>query len=401
MNTETKLIKNKLGLLKLAEELGNVSQACKYLGYSRDTFYRYKELFEEGGEMGLQEISRRKPIIKNRIELEIEKRVVAFATENPAFGQVRASNELKKEGVFISPAGVRCVWLRNDLETFKKRLKALEAKAAQEGLILTEAQVVALEKAKEEKVAKGEIETYHPGYLGAQDTYYVGNIKGVGRIYQQTFIDTYAKVATVKLYDRKVALVAADMLNDRVLPMYDQYGIPLMRVLTDRGTEYCGAREHHEYQLYLAIEDVEHTKTKAKSPQTNGICERFHRTMQEEFYATAFRKKIYSTIEELQVDVDIWLDYYNNHRPHSGKYCYGKTPMQTWKDSIHLTKEKMLETLNQNFVSLPSSDEVEAGSAGEQPARNNPIGWNGRGGEITPSYQSVIPNHYVLEKPNS
>lgn len=181
-----------------------------------------------------------------------------------------------------------------------------------------------MEKAKEEKVAKGEIETYHPGYLGAQDTYYVGNIKGVGRIYQQTFIDTYTKVATVKLYDRKVALVAADMLNDRVLPLYDQYGIPLMRVLTDRGTEYCGAREHHEYQLYLAIEDIDHTKTKARSPQTSGICERFHRTMQEEFYATAFRKKIYRTIEELQNDVDIWLKYYNNERPHSGKYCYGK-----------------------------------------------------------------------------
>ena len=238
MNSETKLIKNKLGLLKLAEELGNVSQACKYLGYSRDTFYRYRELVETGGELALKEISRRKPIIKNRIEQEIEDRVVAFATDKPAFGQVRVSNELKKEGVFVSPSGVRCIWLRNDLETFRKRLKALEAKVAQEGIVLTESQVVALEKAKEEKVAKGEIETYHPGYLGAQDTYYVGNIKGVGRIYQQTFIDTYTKVATVKLYDRKVALVAADMLNDRVLPLYDQYGIPLMRVLTDRGTEY-------------------------------------------------------------------------------------------------------------------------------------------------------------------
>lgn len=397
MNTESKLIKSKLGLLQLAEQLGNVSTACKYLGYSRDTFYRYKELFEEGGEVGLKELSRKKPNVKNRIAAEIEERVVAFAIENPALGQTRVSNELKKEGIFVSPAGVRCVWLRHDLETFKKRLKALEAKVAQDGYILTEAQVVALEKAKEEKQAHGEIETYHPGYLGAQDTYYVGYIKGVGKIYQQTYIDTYAKVATAKLYDRKIALVAADTLNDRVIPLYDRYGIPLMRILTDRGTEYCGAREHHEYQLYLAIEDIDHSKTKAKSPQTNGICERFHRTMQDEFYATAFRKKIYNSIEELQTDVDVWLDYYNNHRPHSGKYCFGKTPMQTWNDSLHLAKEKLLSNQFQNVVSLSVSDEMETGSGGDQPARDNLTDWNGQKGQISPSFPLIIPRVNALE----
>jgi transposase InsO family protein len=397
MNTESKLIKSKLGLLQLAEQLGNVSTACKYLGYSRDTFYRYKELFEQGGEIGLKELSRRKPNVKNRIAGEIEERVVSFAVENPAFGQTRVSNELKKEGVFVSPAGVRCVWLRHDLETFRKRLKALEAKVAQEGYILTEAQVVALEKAKEEKQAHGEIETYHPGYLGAQDTYYVGYIKGVGKIYQQTFIDTYAKVATAKLYDRKIALVAADTLNDRVIPLYDKYGIPLMRILTDRGTEFCGAREHHEYQLYLAIEDIDHTKTKAKSPQTNGICERFHRTMQDEFYATAFRKKIYHSIEELQADVDTWLGYYNNERPHSGKYCYGKTPMQTWNDSLHLAKEKLLTNHFQNVISLPMSDETEPGSGGDQPARDNLTDWNGQKGQFSPSFPFIIPKVNALE----
>ena len=345
MNTQVKVIKAKVGLLNLAQQLGNVSQACKIFGYSRDSFYRFKELYDSGGELALQEVSRRKPNIKNRIEEDIEKAVVDLAIEQPALGQLRASNELKKKGVFISQSGVRCVWLRNNLETFQKRLKALEQKSAQEGLVLSESQLSALEKAKEEKQAFGEIETHHPGYLGAQDTYYVGTIKGVGRIYQQTFIDTYTKVAFAKVYDRKNALVAADMLNDRVLPFFEEQGIPLLRVLTDRGTEFCGAREHHEYQLYLALEDVDHSRTKAKHPQTNGICERFHRTIQDEFYAVAFRKKVYESMEQLQQDLDGWMEQYNRERTHTGKYCYGRTPMHTFLESLPLAKEKMLSEL--------------------------------------------------------
>ncbi len=129
---------------------------------------------------------------------------------------------------------MRSVWLRHDLETFKKRLKALEAKVAQEGVILTESQLAALEKAKQDKEAHGEIESEHPGYLGSQDTYYVGSIKGVGRIYQQTFIDTYSRVAQVKLYTEKTAITAADVLNDRVVPFFEEQGIRLQRILTDR-----------------------------------------------------------------------------------------------------------------------------------------------------------------------
>ncbi|WP_433900456.1 IS481 family transposase [Sphingobacterium puteale] len=354
MTTQEKIIKNKLGVLELAQHLGNVSRACKVMGYSRDSFYRFKELYDQGGELALQELSRRKPILKNRVEEHIEKAVVDLAIDQPALGQLRVSNELKKQGILISPGGVRSIWMRHDLQTFKLRLKALEAKSAQEGIVLTEAQLIVLEKAKEEKKAHGEIETYHPGYLGAQDTYYVGNIKGVGHIYQQTFIDTYSKVAFTKLYDRKNALVAADILNDQVVPFFEQHDIRLLRILTDRGTEYCGVRDQHEYQLYLAIEDIDHTKTKAKSPQTNGICERFHRTIQDEFYAVAFRKKVYRSIQELQNDLDRWMAYYNQDRTHTGKYCFGKTPMQTFDDTIHLAKQKMLETLKEDqLVTYP------------------------------------------------
>jgi transposase InsO family protein len=181
-----------------------------------------------------------------------------------------------------------------------------------------------------------------PGYCGAQDTFYVGTLKGVGRVYQQTFIDTYAKVAFAKLYDRKTPITAADLLNDRVVPFYDEHDIRLSRVLTDRGTEYCGSPERHEYELYLAVEDVDHTRTKTKSPQTNGICERFHRTVLDEFYRVAFRKKIYRGIDELQADLDLWLAEYNERRTHEGRWCYGKTPMQTFLDALPLAKEKLM-----------------------------------------------------------
>lgn len=397
MTTTHKLIQPKMGLLKLAEKLGNVSEACKVLGYSRDSFYRFQKLYEEGGELALKEISRSKPLLKNRIEKEIEDVVVAYAVEQPAYGQQRASNELRKKGTIVAPSTIRCIWLRHDLETFQKRLKALEAKVAQDGLILTEAQVAALERKKEEEQSKGEIETHHPGYLGAQDTYYVGYIKGVGKIYQQTFIDTYSRVAFAKVYDRKNALVAADMLNDKVLPFYQQQSIDLLRILTDRGTEYCGAREHHEYQLYLTIEDIDHTKIKAKSPQTNGICERFHRTMQEEFYSIAFRKKMYNSLEEMQKDIDQWLQLYNKERAHSGRYCFGKTPMQTFIDSKELAKAKDVNNLFGQNNNFKLSDEAEVSSAEEQLTRNSLNDGNDKAVEKHPT--AFVPKSFLSQIP--
>ena len=326
----------------LARELDNVSKACQIMGMSRDTFYRYRAAVEEGGIESLIDKDRRKPNLKNRVDEATEQTVLQYALDYPAHGQLRTSNELRKLGVFVSPSGVRSIWLRHNLAHFKARLTALEHKVAQEGLILTEAQVQALERKKHDDAACGEIETAHAGYLGSQDTFYVGTIKGVGRIYQQTFVDTYSKVAFAKLYTTKTPITAADLLNDRVLPFFEEHGLPMLRILTDRGTEFCGAVERHDYELYLAVNDIEHSKTKAQSPQTNGICERFHKTILQEFYQITFRKKLYTNLEMLQSDLEGWLYYYNNERTHQGKMCCGRTPIATMEDSKIIWQEKMI-----------------------------------------------------------
>jgi transposase InsO family protein len=344
MTTQEKLIKRKLSILELAEFLNNVSKACKINGVSRQHFYDIKKAYEEHGIEGLKEKTRRKPCLKNRVAPEVEEAVVTMAIEYPAYGQMRASNELRKRGILVSGGGVRSIWLRHNLETFKKRLKALEEKSAREGIVYTEAQLSALESAKRERESDpDEIETQHPGYLISQDAFYVGYLKGVGRIYQQSVVDTYSSVAFAKLYTAKVPITAADILNDRVLPFFDEQNIPVLRVLTDRGTEYCGSPDKHPYQLYLQLNEIEHTKTRVKSPQSNGICERFHQTVLNEFYRVAFRKKIYSDIETLQKDLDEYIDTYNNDRTHQGKRCQGRTPRETFMESKNLFSEKNLE----------------------------------------------------------
>jgi transposase InsO family protein len=315
------------------------------MGVSRDTFYRYQELVAQGGVEALIDKSRRSPNLKNRVDEAIEKAVKAYAVEFSAHGQHRTSNELRKQGLFVSGSGVRSIWLRHDLENFKKRLKALEKKVAAEGLILTDTQIAALEKKQQDDEVCGEIETAHPGYLGSQDTFYVGNLKGVGRIYQQTYVDTYSKVAHCKLSTTKTPITAADLLNDKVLPFYEANQLPVLRILTDRGTEYCGKVEQHDYQLYLAINDIDHTKAKARHPQTNGICERFHKTILQEFYQITFRKKLYSDLLELQKDLDEWLIYYNNDRTHQGKMCNGRTPMDTLLDGKRIWAQKNLNQI--------------------------------------------------------
>lgn len=347
MTQDQYIIQRKLSVIDLAKTLGNISEACRKLGVSRQHYYDIKTALKEDGVEGLLEKSRREPRVRNRIGSEIEQKLLDYSLENPTHGQNRTSNEFLKLGIKISPFGVRSVWKRNGLTTEKERLARLEKHSAESGKILTESQVQALEQAKIEKEACGQIESFHPGFLVGQDTLYVGYIKGVGKIYQQTGIDTFSNVGFAKVYSDKTPIPAADLLNDKVLPFFDEYGLSVLRMLTDRGTEYCGVSESHPYQLYLHLNEIEHSKTKTKSPQTNGCTEKLNQTILNEFYKVAFRKKLYRSLDELQKDLDEFMYRYNNERSNSGRRCDGRTPMQTFKDGIPLyhqyVNEKAME----------------------------------------------------------
>ena len=339
MNTSQYIIDRKVNMIELAEKLGNISEACRKLGISRQHFYDIKKALDEDGYEGLMAKSRSKPNLGNRVNPELEQLVLDYSLELPTHGQVRVSNELKQKGILLSPAGIRCIWLRHSLQTIPLRLKRLEKYAAEEKNILTENQVQALEQAKEQKEAHGEIETFHPGFLIGQDTFYVGYIKGVGKIYQQTGIDTYSNLGFAKIYSQKIALTAADFLNDKILPFFDQYETKVLRMLTDRGSEYCGNKATHPYKLFLHLNDIEHSKTKARHPQTNGATEKLNQTILNEFYKVAFRKKVYRSIEEIQNDLDAFMKGYNEQRTNQGRYCQGRTPMQTFLDSLPLCEQ--------------------------------------------------------------
>lgn len=337
------IINRKLNILELGATLGNISAACRKLGISRQHYYDIKDAIAEEGLEGLLEKSRSMPRIGNRVAPEIEEKVLEYSLENPTHGQVRAANELGKQGVVISAGGVRGVWLRHGLETKGLRLKRLEQWAADNMGILTESQVQALESAKEEREAHGEVESPHPAFLVAQDTCYVGYIKGVGKLYQQTAIDTHSNVGFAKLYPDKTALTATDLLNDRVLPFFDEQMMRVLRVLTDNGREYCGTKENHAYQLFLHLNEIEHTRIRVRRPQTNGAVERLNQTVQEEFYKVAFRKKLYRSIEEIQADLDEFMAWYNTERTNQGRYCQGRTPMQTFLEGLDLYQKYVYE----------------------------------------------------------
>lgn len=353
MTHQEYVIRRKLNIVDLAETLGNVSEAARRTGVSRKHIYDIKRTLIEEGVEGLREKTKRVPRHANRIAQDIEEKILNYSLHFPTHGQVRVANELnRKYGLALSGGGVRCVWIRSDLKTIPQRLKRLEKWSAENNGILTESQVQALELKKEKDEVCGEIETHHSGYLFAQDTYYVGTIKGIGRIYQQTGIDTYSNIGFAKLYLKKTSIEAADFLNDKVLPFFDEHQASVLRILTDRGPEYSGRVDAHAYQLFLNLNDIDYSRTKARHPQTNGSCEKLNQTIEKEFYAVAFRKKLYSSIDELQMDLDDFMRTYNYERTNQGKRCLGRTPYETFLEGIEIYKRKVYNSQSTSEVTV-------------------------------------------------
>jgi transposase InsO family protein len=328
MTAKKKIAQKRLTLLQLAEQLRNVSQACRHHGVSRSQFYEYKRAFQERGFEGLMD---QPPIPKsfpNETPPEVKDKIIGLSLKHPAWGPLHISDQLRLEDVSVSPGTVRNIWLKEDMETRYKRLLRLEEDSNGQDIELTEEQIKLLEKAnpcfRERKV-----ESLYPGYLLSQDTFLVGTLKGIGRIYLQAVVDTFGSFAFGKLYASKLPETAVDILYDRVLPFYAEQGLEVEHILTDNGREYCGRPMIHPYQIFLEFNEIKHRRSKVATPRTNGFVERFNRTVLDEFFRETFRTKFYGSVEELQQDLDQWLHYYNYERPHRGYRNMGKRPFET------------------------------------------------------------------------
>ena len=327
MNAETKIAQQRLSLLELAQGLGNVAEACRQRGVSRTQFYEYKRRFQTHGMVGLKDLP---PIHQTHPQTtppEVVDRLLAVSMEQPTRGCNWLHDRLLLEGISVSAPTIQGILNKHEMGSRYERLLKLEARALQEAIELTPQQVVWLEKANP-SFRERHVESSRPGELLCQDTFYVGRLKGVGKVYLHAVVDTFSSYAFGYLHTSKQPEAAALVVHNDVLPFYQAHDLPLKAILTDNGREFCGT-EAHPYELYLALNDIEHRRTKVRSPQTNGFIERFNRTALDEFFRIAFRTTFYESVEHLQADFDPWLVTYNTERPHQGYRNMGRRPIDT------------------------------------------------------------------------
>jgi transposase InsO family protein len=337
MNAEEKIARARLSVLQLAEALENVSAACRQRGMTRTQFYEYKRRFELQGLEGLKDLP---PIHKSHPQTtppEIVEQVLALSFKHPAWGCVRLADHLRLQGVSISSPTVQSILIKHGMASKLERLFQLEEQAAAEPLELTGEQIAQIEKANP-CFRERHVESSRPGELLSQDTFFVGTFKGVGKVYLHTVVDTYGSYAFGFLHTSKVPEAAVAVLHNDALPFYQERAITVAKVLTDNGREFCGT-ERHPYELYLALTDIMHKRTRVRSPQTNGFVERFHRTAKEEFFEVALRETFYESVEALQADFDRWLAHYNTERPHRGYRNMGRRPIDTINAYLNVQDE--------------------------------------------------------------
>ena len=326
-----KIARRKLSLLQLAQELGNVSKACRLVGYSRQQFYEIRRNFQLYGADGLiDRLPGAKGPHPNRVSDEVEEAILAYGLEQPAHGAQRVADELLLKEIQVSAGGVRGVWSRHGLETKHQRLLRLEETARERKLKLTESQIQALERFNPE-YRERHIEVNATGELVAVDTFYAGTLKGVGKVYIQTVLDCFSRHVWARLYTSKLPLTAVHVLNNHVLPFFEEHGVKVQTILSDNGREFCGRPDRHPYELFLQLEEIEHRTTRVRRPQSNGFIERFHRTLLDEHLRLKGRTTWYESVEEMQADLDAYLELYNTKRPHRGRGMEGRTPYAVFK----------------------------------------------------------------------
>lgn len=334
MTTEKKIARRKLSLLELASELSNVSHACRVMGYSRQQFYEIRRNFQTYGAEGLiDRLPGPRGPHPNRVAQEIETAILDHALANPCHGSTRVEQELRLKSLQVSAGGVRGVWVRHGLTTKHERLLRLEKATAERKIELKEEQVRLLERFSPE-FRERHIEAPHTGALVAVDTFFVGALKGVGKLYLQTAIDCHSRYGWARLYPSKLPVTAVHLMNNDVLPTFEKAAARIEVVLSDNGREFCGRADRHPYELFLQLEEIEHRTTRVKRPQSNGIVERFHRTLLDEHFRVEGRRTWFETIEEMQTVLDGYLVGYNTKRPHQGRGMNGRTPAIAFTEGL-------------------------------------------------------------------